>query len=85
MKLLWTVQLRYQAVIQPNNGASVEVCEGLRGQLKFLQPPEVEEALVHLLHHTVCVDGPFQFICDVHAGELEAFHPLHCSPVDVDV
>ena len=35
--------------------ASVKVCEGLRDQDKFLQPPEVEEALLCLLHHTVCV------------------------------
>jgi hypothetical protein len=25
------------------NGASVKVCEGLRGQAKFIQPPKVEE------------------------------------------
>ena len=41
------------------NCADVKVCEGLRGQAEFLQPPEVEEALLHLLHHTVCVGGPF--------------------------
>jgi hypothetical protein len=32
---------------------------------KFLQPPEVEEALLLLLHHAVCVGGPIQFVCDV--------------------
>ena len=37
------------------NCASLKVCEGLRGQDKFLQPPEVEEALLCLLHHAVCV------------------------------
>ena len=40
------------------NGASVEVCEGLRSQDEFLQPPEV-------LHSVVCVDGPFQVVSDV--------------------
>ena len=61
------------------NGASVKVCEGLRGQGK------VEEALLHLLHHTVCVGGPFYMVSDVYAEELEAsFHLLHCSPVDVN-
>ena len=28
--------------------------------------------------------GPFQFVSDVYAGELESFHLLHCGPVDVD-
>ena len=37
------------------NGASVKVCEDFRCQAKLLQPPEVEEALLHLLHHTVWV------------------------------
>ena len=37
------------------NCASVKVCEGLRGQAECLQPPEVEEVLLCLLHHTVCV------------------------------
>ena len=55
-----------------------------RGQDQFLQPPEFEEALLHLLHHTVCVGGPFQKVSDVYAKELEAFHLLHCGPVDVD-
>ena len=58
------------------NCASVKVCEGFRGQSKFLQPPEVEEALLSLLHHTVCVGGPFQFVSEVYL--------LHCGPVDVD-
>jgi hypothetical protein len=39
---------------------------------------------LHLLHHTVCVGGPFQFVSDVYAKELEAFHILHCGPFDVD-
>ena len=47
------------------NCASVKVCEGFRGQAKFLQPPEVEETLLRLLHPTVCVGGPFQTISDV--------------------
>ena len=45
---------------------------------------EVEEALLHLLHHTVSVGGPFQFVSDGYAKELEAFHLLHCGPVDAD-
>ena len=57
------------------NGASVEVCEVLIGQAQFLQLPEFEEALFHLLHYTVCVKGPFQVISDVHTQELEAFDP----------
>ena len=28
--------------------------------------------------------GLFQFAGDVYAEELEAFHLLHCGPVDVD-
>ena len=60
------------------NCASVEVCEGLRDQSKLLQPPEVEEALLRLLHYTVCVGGPFQIVSDVYAEELEAFH---CHPL----
>jgi hypothetical protein len=39
---------------------------------------------LRLLHHIVCVDGPFQFVSDVYTEELEAFHLLHCGPVDVD-
>ena len=66
------------------NCASVIVCDGFRCQAKFLQPPEVEEALLHLLHHTFCVGRPFQFVSDVYAEELEAFHLLHCGPVVVD-
>jgi hypothetical protein len=31
------------------NGASVKMCEGLRGQATFPQPPEVEEAMLHLI------------------------------------
>ena len=69
---LWAVQLLYQAVIQ-----HVKVCECFRCQAKFLQPPEVEEVLLHILHHTVCVGGPFQFVSDVYAEELEAFNLLH--------
>ena len=41
------------------NCTSVNDCEGLWGQAEFLQPPEVEEALLRLLHHTVCVGVPF--------------------------
>ena len=66
------------------NCVSVKVCEGFRCQAKFFQPPEVEEALLRLLHHIVCVAGPFQFVSDMYAEELEAFHLLHCGPVDVD-
>ena len=44
--------------------ASVKVCEGLLGQAEFLQPPEVGEALLRLLYHTVCVGGPFQIVSD---------------------
>ena len=47
--------------------ASVNVCQGFGWQARFLQPPEVEEALLRLLYHTVCVGGPFQFVCDVYA------------------
>ena len=49
--------------------ASVKVCESFRCQAKFLQPPEVEDALLHLLHHTVCVDGPFQLVSDMTLSE----------------
>ena len=46
------------------NCASVKVSEALWGQAKFIQPPEVEEVLFPLLHHTVCVAGPFQIVSD---------------------
>ena len=58
------------------NCASVKVSEGFRGQAKFLQSPEVEEALLRLLHHTVCLGGSFQIVSDVYSKELEAFHLL---------
>ena len=35
-----------------------------------------EEVLLRRLHHTVCVGGPFQFVCDVYAEELKTFHLL---------
>ena len=66
------------------NCVSVKVCQGFRCQAKFLQPPEVEEALLRLLQHTVCVVGSFQIVSDMYAKELEAFHLLHCGPFDVD-
>ena len=66
------------------NCASVNFCEGFRWHAKFLQPPEVIEALLHLLYHTVCVGGPFQFVRDVYADEFKTFHLLHYCPVDVD-
>ena len=28
------------------------------------------------------MDGPFQVVSDVHAKELEAFHPLHSLSMD---
>ena len=59
-------------------GASVNVCEGHRGQAKCNQPPQVEEALLCLLPCTVCVSGPFQIVRDDYAKELEAIHLLHC-------
>ena len=55
------------------NGTSVKVCEGLRGQDKFLQPPEVEEVLLRRHLHTVCVGGPFQTVSDVYSEELSTF------------
>jgi hypothetical protein len=30
------------------------------------------------------VGGPFQFVSDVYAEELEALHLLQCGPIDVD-
>ena len=64
--------------------ASVKVCECFWLQAKSLQPPEVEEALLRLLHHAVCVGGPIQFVRDVYAEELKTLHPLHYCPIDVD-
>jgi hypothetical protein len=75
--MLWVVQSPYQAVLQNAlNCASVTVCDGFRWQAKFLQPPEVEEALLGLLHHTVCVSGPFHFVCDVYADVERGVLPL---------
>eukprot|EP00061_Rhincodon_typus_P014702 g41911.t1 len=44
---LWsgTEQLEYQAIMHPDNGASVEVGEEPYGRAKFPEPPE-EEALL---------------------------------------
>lgn len=53
--------------------ASVKV-ECFWWQFEFLQPPEVEEALLCRLHHAVCVVGPFQFVRDIRRG---TFYPLH--------
>jgi hypothetical protein len=49
------------------NCASVKVCEGLKGQDKFPHSPEGKVAILRLLHHTVCVGGPFKIISDVYA------------------
>ena len=59
------------------NCAPVNVCECFWSQDKFLQPPEVEEALLRLLHHAVCVGRPFQFVRNVYVEELKTFHLLH--------
>jgi hypothetical protein len=40
------------------SGASVKVCEGLRGQDKCLQPPEIDEPLLRLLHHELQYTKP---------------------------
>ena len=56
------------------NCTSVNVYEGLMGQAKCLQPPDVEDVLLDLLYHTVCVGGPFQIVSDVYDEELGAFH-----------
>ena len=49
----------------------VHLC--LRGQAKCLYPLEDEEALLHLLHHTVGVKGPFQVLSDMHVKDLNFF------------
>jgi hypothetical protein len=54
------------------NCASVNVWCFIKGHVKFLQSPVVEEALLSLLPHTVCVSGPFQIVSDVYAEEIEA-------------
>ena len=51
---------------------------------QFLQPLEVEEVLLRIFHHAVCVGGPFQFVRDVYSEELKTFHLFHYCPVDVD-
>ena len=48
------------------------------------KPPEVEEVLLLLLYHAVCVKGPVQVVSDVHVQELKSFDLLYCGPVDVD-
>ena len=50
----------------------------------LLQPPEVEETLLRLLHDAVCVGGPIQFVCDVYGEELKTYYPLHYCSIDVD-
>ena len=37
--------------------------------------------MLRLPHHTVCVGGPFQFVCDVYAEELKTLHLLCCPQV----
>ena len=37
----------------------------------------LNSTLLRLLHHTVCVGGPFQIVIYVYTEELEAFHLLH--------
>ena len=39
--------------------------------LLICQEEQGETLLLHLLHHTVCVVGPFQFVYDVYAEELK--------------
>ena len=77
---LWAVQLPYQAVMQPDRMLSIV---HLYIFVRVLGD-KPQQTLLHLLHHTVCVGGPFQFVCDVYADELKTFHPLHCCPFDVD-
>ena len=36
------------------------------------------------MKNALCVGGPFQFVSDMYAEELEAFHLLHCGPLDED-
>ena len=50
----------------------------------FRQPPEVEEVMLRLLPHSVCVGGPFKIVSDVYVEELEDSHLLHCGVVDGD-
>ena len=47
------------------NCASINVCESLRGQAKFLLPP----------HNTVCVGRPFQIVSDVLRRGTLSFPP----------
>ena len=73
------------------NGASVKVCDALMGQGECIQSPVVEEALLSLLHHTVCGGGPFQMVNDVYSkdhdqllcfveGEVVFLAPLRQGP-----
>jgi hypothetical protein len=53
------------------NCAPVKVSEGFWWQATFFQPPEFEKALLRLLHHTVCVRGPFQFVGDMYTENFK--------------
>jgi hypothetical protein len=88
MKVTSAVLLPYQAVKQPARMLSSEnVLGGLRGQARCIQSPEEEEVMLHLLHHTVYVGGPFQIVIDTDEVRslqtlwLESlkliFQPLH--------
>jgi hypothetical protein len=41
-----------------------------------------DNAVAPFSPHYLC--GPFQFVSDVYAEELEAFHLLCCGPINVD-
>ena len=42
------------------------------------------KTLVCLFFIPVCAVGPFEIVSDVYAEDVEAFHLLHCDPVNVD-
>eukprot|EP00061_Rhincodon_typus_P016056 g44072.t1 len=66
------------------NGASVESSEGPHGHAKFPELHKEEEALLCLLECRTYVGSPGQVIGYCHSEELDAFHSLHLSSVNVD-
>jgi hypothetical protein len=71
---LRAVSLLYQAAIQHNKILSMVDIECLRGQAKFLQPPEVEETLLRHFRSSVNLN------LLIWKGGGHALSAVSCSP-----
>ncbi len=66
------------------NSSGVEGSEDTGALSKLPQPFQVEEALMCLLQHCICVSGPCKILGDVNAEELKAVYPFHRCLIDGD-